>query len=284
MKNLKAINNFIDYLSKEKRSGFTSTEGGALVPQELLKSEELKNVVDLTKLVRVVEVRTGTGKYPLIKRSGNKMINVKELETNPELAHPVIIEVPYEVETYRGYIPVSQEIIDDAKYTVAEIVVNEIKDQELNTKNEKIASILKTATPKAVQGIDGLKKLVNVDLKNILKTRATAVISSSLYDAIDKAKDETGRYLLQTDISAKSGESLLGYNLVVLDDDMIGDAEGDQVGFIGDPESFIVLFDRMKSTVKWIDNMTHGQLLQSSSRFQVKKYDDEAGIYFTYTS
>ena len=265
------------------REGFTSVEGGALIPEELLKPQKApEDVVDLSKLVNIVKVNSGAGKYPVIKKSGSKMISVEELAANPKLAKPSITEVPYDIETYRGYIPVSQEVIDDADYDVAGLIADEIADQELNTKNSAIATVLKTATPKTVVGLDGLKAVFNKDIKKVYN--AKAVISSSLYNVLDTMKDGDGRYLLQTDITVASGKKLFGKEVVVLDDDMIGSADGDLVGFIGDPKASVTLFDRKRASVKWVDNDVYGQLLAGFVRFDVEKTDAEAGFYVTFTN
>ena len=266
----------------QERAGFTSVEGGALIPEELLSAHEVpQDEIDLSKLVNVADVKSGAGKYPIIKKSGKKMASTAELAANPELSKPVITEVNYDIETYRGYIPVSQEVIDDAEYDVTRMIADEITDQELNTKNFAIATILKTATAKSATGLDGLKSVFNVDIKKVYT--AKAILSASLYNELDTTKDLNGRYLLQDDVTVESGKKLFGKEVVVLDDDMIGTAEGDLVGFIGDPKAFATLFDRKRSSVKWVDNDVYGQLLAGYVRFDVKATDTDAGFYVTYT-
>lgn len=277
-----AINEYVR-TKGQTRAGFTSVEGGALIPQELLTPQQApEDVIDLSKLVNRVPVNSGAGKYPVIKKSGSKMVSVAELAANPELAKPTITEVPYDIETYRGYIPVSQEVIDDADYDVTGLIAQEIQDQELNTKNAAIASVLKTATAKAVTGLDGLKAVFNKDLKKVYN--AKAIISSSLYNELDTLKDADGRYLLQTDITVASGKKLFGREVVVLDDEVIGTVAGNLVGFIGDPKAFATLFDRKRASVKWVDDSVYGQLLAGFVRFDVEKTDGDAGFYVTYTA
>src|SRR5699024_2856741 len=116
------------------------------------------------------------------------------------------------------------------------------QDQELNTTNEVIANVLKSAPAKTAEGLDGLKEVFNVDIKKVYN--AKAVVSASLYNELDTIKDGNGRYLLQDDITVASGKRLFGREVVVLDDEMIGEAAGDLVGFIGDPKAFATFFDR----------------------------------------
>lgn len=264
------------------REGFKVVDGGVLVPEEILSPyRKPEDTIDLSKLVNIAKVNTGAGTYPIIKKSDGRMVSVAELEKNPELAKPKIEDIPFKIETYRGYIAVSQEVIDDADFDVTGLIAEDIAGQELNTMNDAIAAVLKTATPKAVTGLDGLKKVFNVDLKRVYN--AKAVISASLYNELDTTKDENGRYLLQDDITVESGKRLFGKEVVILDDEVIGTNAGDLVGFIGDPKAFATLFDRKRTSVKWVDHEIYGQLLAGYVRFDVKAIDEDAGFYVTYT-
>lgn len=53
--------------------------------------------------------------------------------------------------------------------------------------------------------------------------------------------------------------------------------------FIGDVGEFATLFDRAQTTVKWQDDKIYGQYLGTANRFDVKKVDEAAGFYVTYT-
>ena len=266
----------------QTRDGFTSVEGGALIPEDLMApKKELVDTLDLTQYVRTVPVNRGSGKYPVIHKSNGKMTSVAELAKNPELAKPTFTEVNYDIETYRGYIPVSQEAIDDADYDIAGLIAEDIRDQDLNTKNAQIADIFKSAKTKAVTGLDGVVTLLNTGFKQVYNVKF--YVSSSLFNELDLLKDGNGRYLLQDDITVASGKRIKGREVVVLDDDVIGNAEGDLVGFVGDAKEFCTLFNRKQASVKWTDNDIYGQLLAGFVRFDVKKVDDEAGYYITYT-
>lgn len=264
------------------RDGFTSVEGGALIPEELMPpKKELVAELDLTKYVRTVSVNRGSGKYPIIKKSNGKMVAVAELAKNPELAKPTFDEVNYDIETYRGYIPVSQEAIDDADYDIAGLIAEDIRDQDLNTKNAQIAAIFKAAPPKAVTGLDGIITLLNTGFKQVYNVKF--YVSASLFNALDLLKDKDGRYLLQDDITVASGKRIKGREVVVLDDTVIGAAKGDLKGFVGDAKEYCTFFNRKQASVKWVDNDIYGQLLAGFIRFDVKAVDNQAGYYITYS-
>lgn len=278
-----AINAYIRTKGAEVRAveGFKLVDGGALVPEELLTPEKApEDVVDLLQYVKRVPVSSASGKYPVIAKSGSKMNTVEELEANPELAKPKITDVNYSVKTYRGYIPVSQEVIDDADYDIVGLIDEEIRDQELNTRNAAIAAVLKTATPKTVSSLDELITLLNTGFKTAYQVKL--YVSQSLFNVLDLMKDNNGRYLLQDDVTVASGKRLKGKEIVVLDDEIIGDAAGDLKAFIGDAKAFCKFFDRKQVSVKWVDNNIYGQLLAGFVRFDVRKADENAGYYVTY--
>lgn len=278
-----AINAYIRTKGAEVRAveGFKLVDGGALVPEELLTPEKApEDVVDLLQYVKRVPVNSASGKYPVISKSGSKMSTVAELEANPELAKPTISEISYSINTYRGYIPVSQEVIDDADYDIVGLIDEEIRDQELNTRNAAIAAVLKTATPKTVSSLDELITLLNTGFKTAYQVKL--YVSQSLFNVLDLMKDNNGRYLLQDDVTVASGKRLKGKEIVVLDDEIIGDAAGDLKAFIGDAKAFCKFFDRKQVSVKWVDNNIYGQLLAGFVRFDVRKADESAGYYVTY--
>lgn len=270
--------------------GFKVEDGGVLIPEEILAPQkEKKDALDLTKYVHVIKTNRGSGKIPLIKKSGGKMNTVAELEKNPELAKPEIDEVSFDIETYRGYIPVSQEAIEDADYDITGLIAEEIADQELNTKNAAIVNILKSAPAPEyddsedalpVVGIDGLKTVINTKLKRVYNVKL--FVSSSLYNELDITKDKNGRYLLQDSISSASGKTFAGREVIVLDDDVIGEQAGDKVAFVGDAYEFVKLFDRKRASVKWVDNNIYGELLAGFVRFDTVAFDENAGYYFEY--
>lgn len=276
-----AINAFVKSKGQVREGGFKEVDAGILIPVELLSPQEKpEDVVDLKNYVKNVSVNSASGKYPVIAKSGSKMSTVEELEQNPELSKPKISNIDYSIETRRGYIPISQEAIDDADYDVTGLIRDEINDQSRNTRNTDIATVLKSATAKSVTGLDGLKDLVNKEIKKVYPVKF--IISSSLYAELDKLKDKNGRYLLQDSITSASGKMLFGKEVIVLDDEMIAGA-GELKGFVGDPKSFCSFFDRKQTSVEWVDNQIYGKLLAGIVRYDVKKTDGDAGFYITFT-
>lgn len=276
----RSINQFIR-TKGEKRDGLTTVGAEAVIPVDRITKPEKQpeTVVDLRQHVGRVPVTTGTGSYPILRANKNKMISVAELAKNPALANPEFTKVNYEIETYRGYIPVSQESLDDSDIDLGGLVAESIQRQSLNTSNAEIAAKLQTATAKTVTTIDDLKDIVNVAIDPAYAVKFIA--SQSFFNELDKMKDNDGRYLLQQDVTVASGYKLLGREVVVMADDVIGKKAGDKVAFVGDPSLFAKYFDRQQASVRWVDNDVYGQLLAGFIRFDVEVADTAAGFYVT---
>ena len=276
----RSINQFIR-TKGEKRDGLTTVGAEAVIPVDRITKPEKQpeTVVDLRQHVGRVPVTTGTGSYPILRANKNKMTSVAELAKNPELAKPEFTKVNYQIETYRGYIPVSQEALDDSDIDLGGLVAENIQRQSLNTSNAEIAKKLQTATAKTVTDIDGLKDIVNVTIDPAYNVKFIA--SQSFFNELDKMKDNDGRYLLQQDVTVASGYKLLGREVVVMADDVIGTAAGNKVAFVGDPSLFVKFFDRQQASVRWVDNDVYGQLLAGFVRFDVEVADTAAGFYVT---
>lgn len=278
-----AIAKFIRTGQTRDIEGLKTTDSGsaALIPTEVLKPHFLEKTRNpLLDLVQRVKVNSGSGKYPVIKKTDSKMASTDELKANPELGKPSISEIDYSIKTYRGYIPVSQEMIDDADYDIMSIVEDEVFNQGENTELSLVATILKSATQADAAGFDGIKDIYNKKLKSIYK--ASIVVTQSMFAALDKVKDKNGRYMLQTDVASPTGYSFGGKTIYPVDDTVFG-AEGDMKFFIGDVSEFVKLFDRSQVSVKWVNNDIYGQLLGLFIRLDVKKVDAAAGFFGTYT-
>lgn len=265
----------------QKREGLTTVDGGALIPKEVLEPQKAKaRSVDLRKLVRVVPVTTGSGEYAVISKSKNKMKKTSELEKNPELAKTPINKVNWTVDTYRGELSVSKEMIDDANYNIMALVEEDAVNQEVNTTNFEIATILKSATAVNASGFDGLKDVINKKIPSVYDI--SIVATDSMFSALDKVKDKEGRYMLQPDPTSPTGYKFKNKIIYTVPDDLLG-AENDMKAFIGDVYEFVALFDREQTTVKWTPNEIYGEKLGLFSRFGLTKTNEEAGAFVTYT-
>lgn len=263
--------------------GVKSTDVGAIIPQDIVtKTKTLpETVVDLRNLVQTVKVSTPTGKYPILKSTEAVMHTVEELNANPDLDKPQFENVLYDVDTYRGQIPVSRESLDDSDEDLGALIALHIQRIALNTANSKIVENLKTATPKTVKNLDEIKAIINTEFDPAYNLQF--VVSQSFYNEVDLMKDNEGRYMLQPSITAQSGKALLGLNVTVLSDKLLGGSAGAKVAFLGDPAGFTSFFDRNEMAVRWQEHQHYGEILAAAMRFDVKTVDAAAGKFLTLT-
>lgn len=261
--------------------GVKSTDVGAIIPQDIVtKTKTLpETVVDLRNLVQTVKVSTPTGKYPILKSTEAVMHTVEELEANPDLDKPQFENVLYDVDTYRGQIPVSRESLDDSDEDLGALIARHIQRIALNTANSKIVENLKTATAKTVKNLDEIKTIINTEFDPAYNLQF--VVSQSFYNEVDLMKDNEGRYMLQPSITAQSGKALLGLNVTVLSDKLLGGSAGAKVAFLGDPAGFTSFFDRNEMAVRWQEHQHYGEILAAAMRFDVKTVDAAAGKFLT---
>lgn len=280
-----AINEFL-HSKGEVRAGVTSTDVGALIPEEIIYNPEaaIDTVTDLSTLVTKTAVTTKKGTYPILKRASATLPTVAELAANPDLGKPEFTDVDWEVDTYRGYIPVSQESIADSQVDLVALVANWVNQVKVNTSNAKIAAILssftaKTAAPATL--VDDLKTIKNTGFDPAYNL--SWVVTKSAYNALDLLKDTTGRPLLQEEIGAATGTTLFGKPLEVVEDTAFGGSDGVKQLFIGDLKRATLYANRADAAVRWVDNDVYGQLLQGVLRFGVSKADAAAGVFVTIT-
>nr|DAT36845.1 MAG TPA: major capsid protein [Caudoviricetes sp.] len=262
--------------------GVKSTDVGAIIPEDIVTKTKMlpETVVDLRNLVQTVKVNTATGKYPILKSTEAVMHSVEELNANPDLDKPQFENVLYDVDTYRGQIPVSRESLDDSDEDLGALIARHIQRIVLNTANAKIVENLKTATAKTVKNLDEIKTIINTEFDPAYNLQF--VVSQSFFNEVDLMKDNEGRYLLQPSITAQSGKSLLGLNVTVLSDKLLaGESVNKKVAFLGDPAGFTSFFDRNELAVRWQEHQNYGEILAAAMRFDVKTVDAAAGKFLT---
>lgn len=275
--------NFVNYLTKRDLTvadGTTTGSNGVALPHAVLQAiEKPANTNELVGLANHISVNAPAGTLPVLSATDTTLATAEELAENPQLAKMALSGVDYKLKTYRGAIPVSQELLDDADSNVQiEQLIGDYATQiHDNTLNADIASALKTATASTVTSFDDFKKAYNDTYKY---SNRVVVISKSGYDALDTLKDNEGRYLLQDDIASATGKAILGAPVYIVEDTRLGKA-GDQVAFVGSVHSFVTVADFKDLRVKWTDDYVYGEQLQLIVREDTVVAAPDAGKFLT---
>lgn len=279
------LRGFMEFMRSkgEVRDNVTSVGAEAVIPDDIVTVpvELPEQITDLKAYTNVIKVPTAQGSYPIIESATERMISVAELEKNPELAKPKFVKVNYDVETYRGQIPVSEEALQDSTPDLSNLVAQNNARIGLNTTNAEIAEVFKSFTAKSVDDTNGIKDILNVDIDPAYNV--TVVASQTFYNELDKLKDKNGQYILQQDISSPSGKSLFGRKVEVVSDSLLGNA-GEAKAFIGDIKQAVLFADRAQASVKFNQHDIYGVILAIAQRFDVVKANEKAGFFVTYTA
>lgn len=262
----------------EVRDGLTTVEGGAVIPKEILDIQKVPtDPTQLSSYVNRVAVTSGMGALPVLAKNTAKLVTAEELAENPEIAKLQLKEVDYKAKTFRGVLPVSMEMLQDAP-EIESVVATYVAEAKALTEQAKIGAVLAKATAVAVSDVDGIKDSFNHGLANYNKM---FVVSESFFAEIDKLKDADGRYLLQDSITAASGKALLGAPVVIVADDVLGVA-GEAHAFVGDVKAFAVEALRSDISVAWQDDDVFGKKLAVALRADFQVADADAGKFLTF--
>lgn len=270
---------FEDFLkSGEVRDGLTTVEGAVVIPKEILDIQKIPNdPTQLASYVKRVAVTSGVGSLPVLAKNTARLASTAELAQNPELAKLSLTGVDYKALTYRGVLPVSMEMLQDAP-EIESIVSAYVSEAKALTEQYKIGEVLQKAQAVAVSDVDGIKDAFNKGLSNYNRM---FVVSESFFAEIDKIKDADGRYLLQDSITSPSGKQLLGASVVVVADDVLGKA-GEAHAFVGDVKAFALEAMRSDIAVEWQDDDIFGKKLAVALRADWQVADAQAGKFLTF--
>lgn len=265
----------------EIREGIKTDDVGVTIPEAIsyIPEHEIKTVQDLSALVQKTPVKNPSGSEPIVLRATGKFNTVEELKENPELAAPEFEEIDWKINTYRGAIPVSEEAIMDSATNLLQLIASNIQEQKINTLNDKIGGVLKSFTAKTVKGVNDLKNLINVELDPAYDRQI--ICTQSFYQELDTLVDGNGRYLLNDSIINTAGNRVLGMNVTVVRDDLLG-AQGEAKAFIGDVKRGVFFADRSDVSLSWNQHNVYGRYLMGAFRFDVKQADKNAGFFITF--
>lgn len=274
------VRDFIHYLKTAERraNGITTTEAGVVIPKEILDIQKVPtDVRNLSAVINRVSVTSGMGTLPVLQKNTARLTTAEERAENPEIANAVLKGVDYKALTYRGALPLSMEMVQDAPNlkTLLNTYVQEAKEL---TEQYQIGKILQTATAVSASTTDELKTAFNKGLANYDRQW---IVTESFYNAVDLLKDGNGRYLLQDSIASASGKSLFGSNVLMVADDVLG-VDGDAKAFVGDPKAFVLEAMRSDVAVEWDHNENFERILAVALRADFKAADTNAGKFITY--
>ena len=250
-----------------KMSEGTLVDGGYTVPEDILTrintyKESKKSLKDL---VKVEKVTTNKGQRTFKKRSQQTgFTKVGEGGKIGVKGTPQFERIAYEIDKYAGYFPVTNELLSDSDANITNTLIECIGDESRVTANKLILEQIATLNEVKLEGIDDIKKALNVTLGQAFKATSKIITNDDGLQYLDTLKDTDGKYLLQPNPSNPmemrlcAGATIIPIE-VIPNDDMATNTN--KVPFIiGDLKEGIVFWDRQLMNIKTSDVAVIGDL------------------------
>lgn len=278
---VKAVAEAIRKVAKTLNEG-TGTEGGYTVPNDIVtKIQELREAqASLADLVTVENVSTMSGERTFkTKKQKKGFSKVGEKSVVVKTEGPAFSRVKYTIEKYAGYLPITNELLEDSDENLVNTILSWLSDESRVTRNNLILTAIKTKAAKAIDaGIKGIKKVLNVTLGQAFKPTSVVVTNDDGLNYLDQLEDKNGRPLLNPDptdsakLQIRAGATVVPV-VVLPNDDM--PSEANKIPFIiGDLKEGIVLFDRKK-----INIMTSNTAVVGSGDDAINAFEDDCTVF-----
>lgn len=249
-------------LAKAARAGFkanmneaTGADGGYTVPEDIRTAinRYKEEKFSLRSLIDYEHVTTNKGRRTYKTRAQHTGFQqVGEGAAIGQVAAPKFEVMNYEIKKFAGWMPVTNELLEDSDAAIANLIVEWLGDEEIATENAQILAMVKTKESVAMSGIDDIKKAVNVDLAAFAGS-VRIVTNSDGLQYLDTLKDANKRYLLAPDPADHMNMYLsVGARripVVVVPNSVLPTEESALPFIVGDLKEFGKMFDRKQLSI-----------------------------------
>lgn len=245
----------------------TPADGGYTVPEDISTMVEERRVAkaSLIDLVSVETVTTNKGSRTFKKRSQQTgFTKVGEGGKITSTSTPQFERMDYAISKYAGYLPITNELLEDTDANIVNIIVEWLGDESRVTRNKIILDLIKTQDEVELDGLDDIKKVLNVTLGSAFKSTSVIVTNDDGLQYLDTLKDNDGKYLLQPN-PANPMEMRLSAGATTVPVRVIPNADlatsSNKIPFIiGDLKEGIRFFDRKQLTINTSNVAAIGEL------------------------
>lgn len=278
---IKAVADAIRAVAKTMNEG-TGTDGGYTVPEDVeTRIRELREAkFSLEQLVDVEAVSTMSGQRTYKTRAQKKGFSkVGEKSKISKIDGPAFSRIKYTIEKYAGYLPITNELLEDSDENLVKTILEWLADESRVTRNNLILEAINTKAKKEIDGgIKGIKTVLNKELGQAFKSTSVVLTNDDGLDYLDNLEDKNGRPLLNpdptssTNLQLRAGATIVPIR-VLPNDDMKSD--GNKVPFvIGDLKEGIKLFDRKKTNI-----MTSNTAVVGSGVDAINAFEDDCTLF-----
>ena len=241
--------------------GGDGANGGYTVPEDVQTKVNKWAEVDYSLLNDIDVVSVSTNKGARTYQKKGKADVFVDLDENgaitKEISAPQFERVTYAIQDRAGFMPVSNDLINDSDANIMTIVSDWLGKANVATSNAKILEIINGKTDTDFANIDGIKKAINVTLGQAYKNSSKIITNDDGLNYLDTLKDKNDRPLLNPDPTDSAKLTLRCGTVVVpvkvLPNDVLA-SDGTKIPFIiGDLKAGIRKWDRQSMSIKASD-------------------------------
>ena len=187
-------------------------DGGYTVPEDVSTRIEHYRDVDYSLLqdIDVVNVKTNKGSRTYQKKGSVDIF--ADIDENgvisKEIGAPKFERLAYAIQDRAGFMPVSNDLVDDSDANIMEVVAEWLGKSDVATTNAKVLAKVAEKAQTDLKDINGIKKALNVTLGQAYKAGAKIYTNDDGLNYLDTLEDKNGRPLLNPDPTAPATMTL----------------------------------------------------------------------------
>lgn len=220
---------------------------GIVVPQDIQTriNELMRQWNDLSPYVTVEDVSTLSGSRVLETDADmTPFADVDEYGVMQAIDNPKFTPISYKVKKRAGYLPLTNELLQDNDANLLGYVTNWIARKAAHTRNTHIISTLNTLTPKALADLKAINTVLNVDLDPAISISSIILTNQDGFNWLDNQVDGMGRPILMDDFTQPGRKLFKGRQVVVVSNRNLPSTGTNAPLIIGNLKQFMVLFNR----------------------------------------
>lgn len=269
-------NSVIAEFANAARNGFrivnkmnegTPADGGYTVPEDIQTKIETyrETSFSLQDLVDVEPVKTASGARTYkTKSQKNGFIKVGEGGKIAKTDMPQFERITYAIEKYAGFMPVTNELLEDSDSNITEFITKWLADESRVTRNKLILEALTEAkenTYTVLSTIDKITRALNVILGQAYKPTSAIITNDNGLQELQEMKDANGRPLLSPNpadpmkLQLSAGATVVPVKVIPNSDfpNVTVDASEYAPIIVGDLKEAVKFFDRKQTSIKASD-------------------------------
>ena len=279
----KKIVDFVNGIKKvaNSMSEGSNVDGGYTVPEDVqTEIEHLRESKEsLQDLVSVESVSTNSGRRTFKKRT--QMTGFSEVGEGGKIGTkktPQYSIMNYKIKKYAGIYPTTNELLEDSDANIYNEIINWIADESRVTRNNIILETINKKEKTLLNGLDDIKKVLNVTLGQAFKPTSRIVTNDDGLQYLDTLKDNDGNYLLQKSpadpmkLVLCAGATTIPVK--VFANDTIPTTEGKIPMVIGDLKEGIKFFDRKKLNIT-----TSNVAVVGTGESTINAYEEDLNLF-----